>query len=165
MDSVHPVHARKESEIHCLHDVRGKEITASGKIKNQQIIDRCEELTRIYREKISGLFLEVNRMDIDSIVQYKVILKDEVGSEKTVDGYLFTASFEQRTPTGSTAQNFKKALEHATDKNADVLVAYMKGNGHTQKSVEDGIRKFEPHNSKRFKQIIIVTEKWEGTSP
>lgn len=69
-------------------------------------------------------------MDIDSIVQYKVILKDEVGSEKTVDGYLFTASFEQRTPTGSTAQNFKKALEHATDKNADVLVAYMRGNGH-----------------------------------
>ncbi len=89
---------------------------------------------------------------------YKVILKDEAGSEKTVDGYLFTASFEQRTPTGSTAQNFKKALGHATDKNADVLVAYMKGNGHTRKSVEDGIRKFEQHNSKRFKQIIIVAE-------
>lgn len=79
-------------------------------------------------------------------------------AKKTVDGYLFTASFEQRTPTGSTAQNFKKALGHATDKNADVLVAYMKGNGHTRKSVEDGIRKFEQHNSKRFKQIIIVTE-------
>lgn len=89
---------------------------------------------------------------------YKVVLKNEAGSERTVDGYLFTASFEQRTPTGSTAQNFKKALGHATDKNADVLVAYMKGNGHTRKSVEDGIKKFEEHNSKRFKQIIVVTE-------
>lgn len=89
---------------------------------------------------------------------YKLVLKNEAGSERTVDGYLFTASFEQRTPTGSTAQNFKKALGHATDKNADVLVAYMKGNGHTRKSVEDGIKKFEEHNSKRFKQIIVVTE-------
>lgn len=33
---------------------------------------------------------------------YKVILKDEAGSEKTVDGYLSTASFDQRTPTDST---------------------------------------------------------------
>ena len=33
---------------------------------------------------------------------YKVTLKDEAGSEKTVDGYLSTASFEKRTPTDST---------------------------------------------------------------
>ena len=123
-------HERKVRYIATTMYVGKKEITASGKIKSQHIIDRCDELIRMYREKIGGLFLEVNQMDIDSIVQYKVILKDEVGSEKTVDGYLFTASFEQRTPTGSTAQNFKKALEHATDKNADVLVAYMRGNGH-----------------------------------
>lgn len=41
---------------------------------------------------------------------YKLVLKNEAGSERTVDGYLFTASFEQRTPTGSTAQNFKKSI-------------------------------------------------------
>lgn len=90
---------------------------------------------------------------------YKVVLKDEAGFEKTPDGYLFKASFEQRTPQGNNAQNFKKALGHAAEKNADVLVAYMKKNsGHTRKSIEDGIKKFETRNNKRFKQIIIVTE-------
>lgn len=89
---------------------------------------------------------------------YKVILKNEAGGTKTPDGYLFTASFEQRTPRGSSAQNFKKALGHAYQKNADVLVAYMKGSNHTRQSVEDGIKNFESKNQKRFKQIIIVTE-------
>lgn len=89
---------------------------------------------------------------------YKVTLKDEGGQVRTPDGYLFSASFEQRTPQGSSAQNFKKALGHAADKDADVLVAYMKGRGHTRQSVEDGIRKFESVNRKRFKQIIVVTE-------
>lgn len=90
---------------------------------------------------------------------YKVTLKNESGEMKTPDGYLFKASFEQRTPQGNNAQNFKKALGHAAEKNADVLVAYMKkGSGHTRKSIEDGIKKFETKNNKRFKQIIIVTE-------
>lgn len=89
---------------------------------------------------------------------YKVVLKNEAGYAKTPDGYLFTASFEQRTPQGSSAQNFKKALGHAAEKDADILVAYMKGSKHTRQSVEDGIRKFEARNQKRFNQIIIVTE-------
>lgn len=90
---------------------------------------------------------------------YKVVLKNEAGFTRTPDGYLFKASFEQRTPQGGNAQNFKKALGHAADKNAEVLVAYMKkSSGHTRRSIEDGIKKFEEHNSKRFKQIIIVTE-------
>lgn len=89
---------------------------------------------------------------------YKVVLKNEAGFSKTADGYLFNASFEQRTPKGNSAQNFKKALGHAADKNADVLVAYMRRGQHTRKSVEDGIKKFEEYNSKKFKQIIIVTE-------
>ena len=89
---------------------------------------------------------------------YKVTLKDESGQIRTPDGYLFSASFEQRTPQGNSAQNFKKALGHAVQKDADVLVAYMKGSRHTRQSVEDGIRKFESMNQKRLKQIIIVTE-------
>lgn len=54
---------------------------------------------------------------------YKVILKDEASlghKVKTPDGYLFSASFEQRTPQGSSISNVKNALAHAKDKNADV---------------------------------------------
>ncbi len=44
--------------------------------------------------------------------------------------------------------------------------AYMKkGSGHTRKSIEDGIKKFETKNNKRFKQIIIVTEDGKNTPP
>lgn len=44
---------------------------------------------------------------------YKVTRKDEAGEVKTPDGYLFTASFEQRTPTRASV---KKALGHASEK-------------------------------------------------
>ena len=89
---------------------------------------------------------------------YKVTLKDESGMSKTPDGYLFTASFEQRTPTGSSAKNIRASLYHGRDKKADIPLLYMKGNGHTRKSVEDGIRYFESSSRYRFKEIIIVTE-------
>lgn len=89
---------------------------------------------------------------------YKVTLKDEGGQVRTPDGYLFSASFEQRTPTGNSAKNIRASLYHGRDKKADIPVLYMKGNGHTRKSVEDGIRYFESSSKYRFKEIIIVTE-------
>lgn len=89
---------------------------------------------------------------------YKVTLKNEAGFTKTPDGYLFKASFEQRTPTGSSSKNIRASLYHGRDKKADIPVLYMKGNGHTRKSVEDGIRYFESSSKYRFKEIIIVTE-------
>lgn len=89
---------------------------------------------------------------------YKVTLKNEAGSTKTPDGYLFTVSFEQRTPTGSSAKNIRASLYHGRDKKADIPILYMKGNGHTRKSVEDGIKYFESSSKYRFKEIIIVTQ-------
>lgn len=92
---------------------------------------------------------------------YKVILKNESGSDlkiKTPDGYLFNASFEQKTPTGNTSTNIKSALYHARDKKADIPVIYMKGGGHTRQTVEEGIHDFEKVSKYRFKRIIIVTE-------
>lgn len=92
---------------------------------------------------------------------YKVTLKNEAGlgyKVKTPDGYLFTASFEQRTPKGNTNINIRSSLYHVRDKKADIPVLYMKGNGHTRQSVENGIRAFESASKYRFKQIIVVTE-------
>lgn len=50
--------------------VSKKDLTASFKIKNQQILDRCDELIKAYREKVNKLNLELNSMDIDTIVDY-----------------------------------------------------------------------------------------------
>lgn len=59
--------------------VSKKDLTASFKIKNQQIIDKCEELIKTYREKVNKLNLELNSMDIDSIVDYLKRREDRNG--------------------------------------------------------------------------------------
>lgn len=50
--------------------VTKKDMTASFKIKNQQVIDKCDALIRAYREKIAPLNLELNDMPIDDVVEY-----------------------------------------------------------------------------------------------
>lgn len=93
---------------------------------------------------------------------YKVILKDESTRGKTPDGYVFAVAFEQRTPNGGTGQNFKKALDHVAEKpDAEVAVIYMKEgrSTHTRQTVVEGLKLFEAHRPKRFKDILVVTDK------
>lgn len=90
---------------------------------------------------------------------YKVTLKDEGGQVRTPDGYLFSASFEQRTPTKDGANTIRNALFHARDKRANVALIYSKGGVFSRESVEQGIRLYEDANSYRFKRIIVVSDK------
>lgn len=77
-------HERKVRYIATTMYVTKKDLTASFKIKNQQIIDRCEDLIREYRNRINGLFLEINRMDIDEVVEsLKRPKEDAVGIDFT----------------------------------------------------------------------------------
>lgn len=91
---------------------------------------------------------------------YKVILKNEAGlgyKVKTPDGYLFSASFEQRTPQQGGAKSFCKSLEHAKHKQADIAVVYDKNRVYDRKEVETGIARFEQYNRYRFKQVFVVS--------
>lgn len=63
-------HERKVRYISTTMYVSKKDLTASFKIKNQLILDKCEELIKIYRNKINALNLEINSIDIDAIVDY-----------------------------------------------------------------------------------------------
>lgn len=45
-----------------------KDITASFKIKNANILDRCNDIIKEYRSRLSELSLEFNDIDIDTIV-------------------------------------------------------------------------------------------------
>ena len=92
---------------------------------------------------------------------YKVILKDEatgLHGVKTPDGYLFNASFEQRTPTKDGANTIRNALFHARDKKADAALIYSKGHTFSKESTEKDIRLFEDASPYRFKNIIIVSD-------
>lgn len=90
---------------------------------------------------------------------YKVILKDEMGEVKTPDGYVFNASFEQRTPQGTSIVNCKNALEHAMKKNADIALIFDKHYKYHRNTIEEGVKRFEEHNSYRFKRIIAISDK------
>ena len=61
---------RKVRYISTTMYVSKKDITASFKIKNQLVLDKCDELIKIYRNKVNELNLELNSMDIDTIVEY-----------------------------------------------------------------------------------------------
>ena len=47
-----------------------KDITASYKIKNANILDRCNDIIKEYRNRLSELSLEFNDIDIDTIASY-----------------------------------------------------------------------------------------------
>ena len=59
--------------------VSKKDITASYKIKKPNIIDRGNDLIKAYREKINELNLELNDIDIDTIVSFLRQKRDKRG--------------------------------------------------------------------------------------
>ena len=88
---------------------------------------------------------------------YHVTLKDETGSVKTPDGHVFSFTYEQRTPAKGGA-SFKKAIEHASDKRAEVAVIYDKNGIYHRKDVENGIKQYEYHKKYRFKRILVISK-------
>lgn len=59
--------------------VTKKDITSSFKIKNANILDRCNGIIKEYRSRLSELSLEFNAIDIDTIVSYIQKKKENKG--------------------------------------------------------------------------------------
>lgn len=70
-------HNRKVRYIPTSLSVSRKDITTTMRIKNQLVIDRCEAIISTYRKRVFSLGLEVNDLDIDTIVKFLQKLKDE----------------------------------------------------------------------------------------
>lgn len=87
--------------------VTKKDLTASFKIKNQQILDRCDALIKEYRSKIDGLFLEVNDMDIDSIVE---VMKSDKGNKTEIDFVEFSRKWFEKHKELKGIRNYQSAL-------------------------------------------------------
>lgn len=82
-------HERKVRYISTTMYVTQKDLTASFKIKNHQVIDKCEELIREYQKNIAPLNLELNEMDIDSIVDYSYCqIKSGVFANAPINSFL-----------------------------------------------------------------------------
>ena len=59
--------------------VTKKDITASFKIKNADILDRCGDLIKVYRERVNEMNLELNDIGIDTIVAHLKKRSDKRG--------------------------------------------------------------------------------------
>lgn len=100
-------HNRKTRYLSTTMYVTRKDLTASFKIKNQQILDRCDALIKEYRNKIDGLFLEVNDMDIDSIVE---VMKSDKGNKTEIDFVEFSRKWFEKHKELKGLKNYQSAL-------------------------------------------------------
>ena len=76
---------RKIRYIRTSMSVSKKDLTASARIKNQQILDRCDDLIRMYRSRTNSLNLEFNDIDIDKIVE--ILNSKDSGHELSITEY------------------------------------------------------------------------------
>lgn len=72
-------HESKVRFIPTMMYVTKKDITSSFKIKNVDILDRCNDLIKVYRERVNELNLEFNDIDIDTVVAYLRQKRDKKG--------------------------------------------------------------------------------------
>ena len=100
-------HNRKTRYLSTTMYVSKKDLTASFKIKNQHILDRCDALIKDYRSKIEGLFLEVNDMDIDSIVE---VMKSDKGNKSEIDFVEFSHRWFDKHGELRGLKNYRSAL-------------------------------------------------------
>ena len=72
-------HGNKARYLPTSMYVTRRELTSSFKIKDEQVIERCEEILREYRKRMMSLNLDMNDVDIDTIVS---VLSRKNGSGK-----------------------------------------------------------------------------------
>lgn len=112
-----------------------KDITASFKIKNANILDRCNDIIKEYRSKLSELSLEFNDIDIDTIVSYIRQKKENKGVSFTE----FAAKWiEESTIKG--IKNYKTALNALCSFVGRDNVLCEEINVKTMKAFEDALK-------------------------
>ena len=98
-------HNNKTMYIPTTMYIAKKDITASFKIKNANILDRCNDIIKEYRNRLSELSLEFNDIDIDAIVSYIRQKKENKGVSFTD----FAAEWIEKS-TIKGIKNYKTAL-------------------------------------------------------
>lgn len=74
---IRVTYKRKARYIKTSMSVSKKDLTASMKIKNPQILDRCEDLIKEYKNRMYALNLELNDYDVDMVTESITSNKNE----------------------------------------------------------------------------------------
>ena len=128
-------HTNKTRYIPTTMYITKKDITASFKIKNANILDRCNDIIKEYRNRLSELSLEFNDIDIDTIVSYIRQKKENKGVSFT----RFAAKWiEESTIKG--IKNYKTALNALCSFVGRDNVLCEEINVKTMKAFEDALK-------------------------
>ena len=97
---------RKSGLIPTSMYVSREDITASGNIKNQQVIDECERIIRTYQKRIRELELEANDIPID-VIRRRITIKDP---GENIDFIAFGKTWIEEYCNPKSRQNYSVAL-------------------------------------------------------
>ncbi len=83
-----------------------KDLTASFKIKNQQLIERGEDIIRSYRKRLEKLMLEVNELPFERIVEF-LRKKDE---SLSIDFFVYAEEWLRLNGNKKGINNYRTAV-------------------------------------------------------
>ena len=125
---IQVVYKRKRKFLQTSMSVTKKDLTASYKIKNRQVLDRGDELIREYRRKADMLNLELNDMDINEVVDFITRKQENTGLNftKYAEKWLDTAEIKGVKNYQSAINALKKYFNKDNILFSDITVNSMK---------------------------------------
>lgn len=125
---IQVIYRRNRKFLPTSMSVTKKDLTASYKIKNRQILDRGEELIREYRHKADMLNLELNDMDINGVVEALTRKQENTGLSFTqyAERWLDTTNIKGAKNYNTAINALKKYFNESNILFSDITANSMK---------------------------------------
>lgn len=104
-------HGRKSAYIRTSLFVEKKDLTASLKIKNANILDKCRDLESKYRKKLANLNLELSNIELEQIMTYL----ENTNTSNSIDFVAFCNKWIEKHGNLKGLKNYKTALNSFTE--------------------------------------------------
>ena len=126
---IRVTHDKRTAYLPTTMYVSKKEVTASLKIKDRAVLDRCDELIREYRRRVAAMNLELNDVPMEAIVAR---LKEKAGSggesfTAYASMWMARAGIKGVRNYGSAVSALRRFMKKEDILFADMTVAMMRG--------------------------------------
>lgn len=126
---IRVTHDKRTAYLPTTMYVSKKEVTASFKIKDRAVLDRCDELIREYRRRVAAMNLELNDVPMEAIVAR---LKEKAGSggesfTAYASMWMARAGIKGVRNYGSAVSALRRFMKKEDILFADMTVAMMRG--------------------------------------
>lgn len=105
---IRVTHKRKVRRYSTPMYATDKDVTRGGKIKNQIILDKCEDTIREWRKRINLLGTAADSMDVTEIMS----LLTGPGQDEGIPMWPWMDAYAAKIPKENTRQNYTRAIKH-----------------------------------------------------